>query len=57
MPDFYWSERSLSLQGIYNHPGKTFYGFFWELVFGLIERMFEKKSSLEVEKLEYQYFG
>ena len=29
----------------------------WELVFGLIERMFEKKSSLEVEKLEFQYFG
>ena len=29
----------------------------WELVFGLIERMFEKKLSLEVEKLEFQYFG
>ena len=30
----------------------------WELVFELIERMmFEKKSSLEVEKLEFQYVG
>ena len=29
----------------------------WELVFGLIERMFVEKSGLEVEKLGFHHSG